>query len=156
VGDGWHADAVRVRIVGTDLPGRAFWSEGSALNDVHVALQVGPEPHGLVRGDAARAEWDVDVRLVVTADGCVDFRGPAVHGRRGNRFLYLTWGNVGPNGDFEMFRRAKLMLDRIDPELVSSAEQQDRRLVGSIRLTDARGGPTCARVGPPQLEWVLV
>jgi hypothetical protein len=52
-----------------------------------------------------------------------------------------------------MFRRAKLILNRIDPELVGEAERQGRPLVGTVRLTDSRGGPRCARVDPPDLEW---
>jgi len=27
-----------------------------------------------------------------------EFRGPAVQGKRGDRFVYLTWGNVGADG----------------------------------------------------------
>ena len=42
-----------------------------------------------------------------TDEGAIDFGGPFVHGRKGERFLYLSWGAVDP--DFEMFRRAKLV-----------------------------------------------
>ena len=44
----------------------------------------------------------------------MDFKGPAVHGERGDRFLYLTWGDVDDYAHFRRFRRAKLMLNRID------------------------------------------
>ena len=69
-------------------------SEGVPLHNVHVAVQVGKEPVGLVRGDADSARWEIEVRTVI-ADGGVDLRGPAVFGKRGERFLYLTWGDVG-------------------------------------------------------------
>ena len=82
----------------------------------------------------------------------LDFRGPAVQGKRGERFIYLTWGNVDATNGFEMFRRAKLMLDRIDPELIESAAR-DGRLAATVDLTDDRGGPRCARVDPPALAW---
>ena len=108
-----------------------------------------------VPGDAIAAHWDLDVQVVLGSDASVDFRGPAVQGKRGDRFLYLTWGNVDNHGRFEMFRRAKLMLNRIDRELVSSAEQEQRPLVATVRLRDAYGGPRCARVDPPDLEWKL-
>jgi uncharacterized protein DUF5990 len=147
---------VRVVIEGFDLPGRTFCDpDGKTLDSVHVGVQVRREPQDLVAGDAARARWEVDVGVVTGPDGSLDFRGPAVHGKRGERFLYLTWGNVDNLGHFHMFRRAKLMLDRIDPGLVGEAERQERRLVGAIRLTDARGGPRCARVDPPDLEWTI-
>jgi hypothetical protein len=147
---------VRVVIEGFDLPGRKFGDpDGNPLDDVHVGVQVGPEPHELVAGDAAGARWELDVSVVTGPHGSFDFKGPPVHGKRGDRFLYLTWGNVDADGHFEMFRRAKLMLNRVDPELVGEAEQHQRRLVGTVRLTDSHGGPRCARVDPPDLEWAI-
>jgi hypothetical protein len=44
------------------------------------------------------------------------------------------------------------VLDRIDPAVVRRAEQSGE-LVADVTLTDACGGPTCARVDPPMLEW---
>lgn len=147
---------MRVVIEGFDLPGRRFCDpDGNPLDDVRVGVQVRREPHDLVAGDAARARWEIDVGLVTGPDGSWDFRGPAVHGKRGDRFLYLTWGNVDALGHFRMFRRAKLMLDRIDPGLVGEAERHGRPLVGAVRLTDAHGAPRCARVDPPDLEWSI-
>ena len=147
---------MRVVIEGVDLPGRTFCDpDGRRLDDVCVGIQVGQEPCELVRGDAIAAHWDLDVRVVLGSDESVDFRGPAVHGKRGDRFLYLTWGNVNNHGIFEMFRRAKLMLNHIDLELVSSAEREQRPLVGTVRLREAHGGPRCARVDPPDLVWTL-
>jgi hypothetical protein len=140
---------VRLRIEGHRLPGRVFCE----CRNVHVALQVRQSPEGLTPGDAPSAVWDLDVALVVTDEGSVDFRGPAVHGKRGERFLYLTWGDVGDDGSFEMFRRAKLMLNRVDPELILDADRQDLPLVARVELTDGRGGPRCARVDPPAIAW---
>jgi hypothetical protein len=79
---------VRIVIEGRNLPGRHF----AEHDNVHVALQVRSDPEGPVPGDASSARWETVVRRV---DG--DVRGPAVHGRRGERFLYLTWGD--PHGD---------------------------------------------------------
>jgi hypothetical protein len=59
---------------------------------------------------------------------------------------------VQADGSFAMFRRAKLMLDRIDPHLVAHAEAAGE-LVADVVLTDAHGCPTCARVDPPMLVW---
>jgi hypothetical protein len=130
---------VRIVIRGHQLPGRQC---GSHTN-VYVGLQVGSRAEGLVAGDALAAEWEAEVR-VVEQDLGRDFRGPAVHGKRGERFLYLTWGS--PTGDdWGMFRRAKLMLD---PAYAEAAV-----LVGTLALTDAKGGPLCARVVPPAIEW---
>ena len=107
---------------GSDLPGREFSCDGVERDNVHVAVQVGKEPDDLARADAADAVWTVDVRTVAVPDG-FDLRGPAIHGRRGERFLYLTWGQVGTDGRFEMFRRAKLMVADIDPDLLRTASE---------------------------------
>ena len=147
---------MEISIHGHHLPGRHFCrADGSPLDDVHVGVQERAEPTGLVAGDAESATWHVHVRVIAGDGGQLDFRGPAVQGKPGERFVYLTWGNVGPDGEFEMFRRAKLMLNRIDPDLVRSAEAAGRPLRATVDLTDARGGPRCARVDPPALIWSL-
>ena len=143
---------MRVVITGVNLPGRVFCCpDGSEMENVHVGVQLRRDPAQLVRGDATEARWELDVD-VVDKDGLLDFRGPAVQGKRGERFIYLTWGNVDATNGFEMFRRAKLMLDRIDPELIESAAR-DGHLAATVDLTDDRGGPRCARVDPPALAW---
>ena len=143
---------MRVVITGVNLPGRVFCRpDGSEMENVHVGVQLRRDPAQLVRGDATEARWELDVD-VVDKDGLLDFRGPAVQGKRGERFIYLTWGNVDATNGFEMFRRAKLMLDRIDPELIESAAR-DGHLAATVDLTDDRGGPRCARVDPPALAW---
>jgi hypothetical protein len=145
--------AVRVVIVGRNLPGRRFAADGVSRDHVHVGLQERSDPVGLVAADADAARWELDVRVVATEEGDRDFRGPAVHGRRGERFLYLTWGDVGADGSFGMFRRAKLVLDRVEPRLVDTAERTGRPLEATVDLTDDRGCPRCARVDPPAISW---
>ncbi len=83
--DRTYPGVMRLLIRGHRLPGLTC---GSYTN-VHVGLQVRSEPVGLVSADAAAAEWVTEIH---TEDG--DFRGPAVQGRRGERFVYLTWGTV--------------------------------------------------------------
>ena len=129
---------MRVVINGHRLPGRRC----GRYHDVHVALQVGSRAEGLVPGDADSARWEADVR-VVELDDERDFRGPAVHGRRGERFLYLTWGEFDGT-DFSMFRRAKLMLSD-----VPTADE----VVADVDLTDDTGMPCCARLHDPVLRW---
>ena len=121
------------------------------MDNVHVGVQLRRDPAQLVRADEPEARWDVDVEII-RKDGALDFRGPAVQGKRGDRFIYLTWGNVGPNDDFEMFRRAKLVLDRVEPELIESAALAGRLDV-VVDLTGGDGGPRCARVDPPAIAW---
>ncbi|MCU1390587.1 MAG: hypothetical protein JWL72_3925 [Ilumatobacteraceae bacterium] len=142
-----------VVIRGHDLPGRMFRVAAVPVHNVHAGVQVREVAEQLVPGDAPSATWTLDVRVKVADGGGLDFAGPAVHGRRGERFLYITWGDVGADGGFAMFRRAKLMLDAIDTDLVRAAQSIGHRLVATIGLTDAHGGPRCARVDPPALQW---
>ena len=129
---------MRVRLVirGHHLPGRSC----GPFRDVHVGLQVRRDPSALVPGDAEGAEWVVDIGT----DGG-DFRGPAVHGPKGGRFVYLTWGAY-TGGRFTMFRRAKLMLD----DLPRDADE----VTVEVHLTDDAGLPRCARLRPPAIRVV--
>jgi Family of unknown function (DUF5990) len=129
---------VRLRIEGHHLPGRRC----GAYDDVQVALQVRSDPVDPVPGDAATAGWETDVQVVDGPQGR-DFRGPAVHGKRGERFVYLTWGDTS-TGDFAMFRRAKLMLAD-----APAAEE----VTASVHLTDECGMPRCARLREPAVQW---
>jgi hypothetical protein len=124
---------MRVVITARDLPGRTWEDQ----DDIHVGIQVGRTAADLVPGDADGASWETDVEP--TADG--DFRGPAVQGKKNERFLYLVWV-AGPQR--EMFRRIKLML--ADAPVGTTAR-------ASLSLTDPRGGPVCGRVKPPAVVW---
>ena len=81
-----------------------------------------------------------------------DFRGPAVHGRRGERFVYLTWGDLSGGGfDDVPAGQADARRGSI-PALVAEARGQGR-LVADVVLTDEKGVPRCARVDPPAVRW---
>jgi hypothetical protein len=134
-----------IRIVGTKLPGRVC----GPYHDVFVGLQVGKEVVQLVEADAARAVWETEATL---AGGVV--RGKAVHGGRGERFLYLSWGGREGGAKPAMFRRAKLQLDVVDAALLArAAGDPGRVLEAELGLTDAEGMPRCASVRPPLVTW---
>ena len=78
-----------------------------------------------------------------------------MQGRRGDRFLYLCWGHEGrDDGEFELVRRAKLLLGVLDPAEMLDASDDDV-LVARLSLVDAQGGPVCAAVRPPAIRWTL-
>ena len=144
-----------VRIEATDLPGRAC-APGDAparYENVHVGVQRGREPYELVPGDAAGATGQFELTTRSTPDGPLDVGGPFAQGRRGDRFLYLTWGTVDADGTFSMFRRAKLHLTDVDPAVQARAAAGEAPLVARLALTDDCGLPLCARVRPPRLTW---
>ena len=51
-----------------------------------------------------------------------------------------------------MFRRAKLVLDAVDPRVLDAAARTGR-LTARLGLSDAHGRPLCAAVRPPRVEW---
>jgi hypothetical protein len=146
---------VHIRIEGSDLPGRRDGAEADLLRrgNVHVGVQRKAEVVDRVPADAAAAAWEFDVTSR-EVDGLLDVGGPYVHGRPGARFLYLSWGAVA--GDtFTSFRRAKLLFGDIPTEVLRTAHADGVILVARLGLTDAAGGPRCARVRPPDIVWLL-
>jgi len=141
--------SLRIRIEGTNLPGRTF----DGHDHVHVGVQCRSDAVDLVPGDAPEAIFEFDVEVLPDDGGGWDFRGPYVHGKRGERFVYLTWGDRPPGGGFAMFRRAKLHLSCLDPALITQSAESGHRLVARLGLTDGRGGPRCASLRPPALAW---
>ena len=136
-----------LQIRGYHLPGRVWQSGDEHYDNVHVGIQVGKEPRELVRADAETASWTIPIE-VVAREGGLDFRGAAVQGKRGDRFVYLTWGDVDEDGAFTMFRRAKLMLADLEPLAADDTPQ----VIARLDLTDECGGPRCARLKPPALR----
>ena len=146
---------MQIRIEGSDLPGQRGGTEADALRrgNVHVGVQRRAEVVDRVPADAPHASWEFEV-AGREVDGLLDVGGPYVHGRPGARFLYLSWGTV--DGEtFTMFRRAKLLFGDIPTELLRAAYEGAGPLVGRLGLTDADGGPRCARVRPPDIVWQL-
>jgi hypothetical protein len=134
---------MEIVVEGTDLPGG---------DDVFVGVQVGKDVVDIVPATGSTVRWTVDVDVVATPNGELDVRGRAVHGRRGDRFLYLSWGTrAGANG-FTMFRRAKLMLDAVDQDTLRAAGRGGG-LLASLTLTAPDGSPRCAAVRPPDISW---
>jgi hypothetical protein len=147
---------MHVRIEGFALPGRSCEpaDAGRRYENIHVGIQQKRDVVELVAGDADSATWSFEVTTRVDNSGATDFGGAFVQGRRGERFMYLSWGTVDDSNGFTMFRRAKLLFADVDPELVRDAIDRRGTLVGRLGLTDRCGHPRCARVRPPDIEWI--
>jgi hypothetical protein len=147
---------MQIRIEAFDLPGRTCGASPDfpGYDNIHVAVQRRDrrdELLGLHPGDAPSAVWTLDCTATPTATG-IDLRGPYIQGRPGARFIYLSWGTVDESGAFTLFRRAKLMLDGIAPDIADAATRTGL-LLGRLSLTDAKGHPLCAHVRPPLIAW---
>ncbi|MEV6769172.1 DUF5990 family protein [Nocardia sp. NPDC051030] len=126
-----------------DLPGYA---------NIHVGVQRKDRPGELLelqRGDAASVAWSLECKAVEGPAG-LTLRGPYIQ-NRGGSFVYLSWGEVDAEGGFHMFRRAKLWLDAVDPDVMAAAIDAGM-LVARLDMTDVKGNPVCASLRPPRLE----
>jgi hypothetical protein len=146
-----------IRIEGSDLPGRTC-GPGPDFPDghhnIHVAIQGRKGQQdllGLVGADAESAAWDLDCE-VVSPPPAADLRGAQIQGSPGERFIYISWGVLDEAGGFRMFRRAKLSLDSVPPEVMAAA-CDNGILLGRLGLTDDKGWPVCAAIRPPRIEW---
>ena len=149
---------MRIRIEGVDLPGSSC-GPGPQRPEGHFNIHVGVQRRGkpaellgLAPGNAPAVTWTLDATVTSAADGGLDVKGPYLQGPPGGRFIYLNWGTVDAPGTFTMFRRAKLRLDAVPPELLRDAQRQGF-LVARVTLTDPKGNPVCASLGPPFIEW---
>jgi len=151
-GKGVGMVAVQLNIVGRRLPGSSW----SGRSGIHVGLQREDEVVNLVNGDEGEAVFDVDLDVVAGADGQPDFRGDFVHGRRGERFVYLSWGEVDDTGTFTMFRRLKLHLMPLVEQCTAERVLSAKRIQAVLELTDTKGRPLAASVRPPWVTWRLL
>lgn len=146
-----NVTTIPVRIVGQNLPGLRFCEHEA----VHVGVQRESREHVIdpVPGDAAEAVFSFTITVVRSDDGQIDFRGPVVQGKRGARFLYLSWGDLSPDGQFQMFRRAKIHLSALADLDLATAAETGTAMEAVVNLTGPRGGPVCANLRPPQIIW---
>jgi hypothetical protein len=142
---------MRIEIRGRTLPGLVC----GPYTNIHIAIQRVRDNIEAFPANANSVSWNFDCRTVET-DGGIDFRGDYVQGKRGERFVYLSWGEVDAEGRFTMFGRIKLMLDGVPAQTLSRALQPGTRLLGSLELTSPKGGPRYAAVRPPAIEWTAV
>jgi len=148
---------MKIRVLGLNGPGTRFpdlaHSE-TCYENVHVGIQKGKEVVEPFPGDASKARWEFEAKLV-EKDAGLDLRGEFIQGRPGERFIYLSWGVLGPGGGFEMFRRAKLMLAPVDEDIMRKAEGEGSVLIAEVPLTADDGSPVCAALRPPRVQWSL-
>jgi hypothetical protein len=142
-----------IRIEGTRLPGASCGpspQRPGGHHGIHVGLQRRNKPGellGVIPGDAPAAMWTLEAMATPSPDGTTDLKGPYIQGPLGERFIYLNWGTVDRPGEFALFRRAKLWLNAVPADVLSSAAESGA-LVGRLGLTDVKGNPLCASVRP--------
>lgn len=83
-----------------------------------------------------------------------DFGGAFVHGKPGERFLYLSWGYRDSSTDeWRIVGRTKITLMTITEEDVRTALQSRQPLVLSVSLTDDKGKTRTASLPKNEILW---
>jgi hypothetical protein len=75
----------------------------------------------------------------------LDFAGPFVQGKVGERFIYLCWG-TRQGEHWQTALRAKFPLRYLSEKQVSDALETGQPFRVSIDMTDAKGKPVCATI----------
>ena len=141
---------MQILIEGTDLAGRAV---GTGRNvNVGVQRRGKAEWLDLQPGDAPSVRWELTATASLRPDGVLDALGPYVQGGPGERFIYLSWIDLGESGEFTQIGRTKLWLNAVPADVAAAAIKADR-LIGRLPLTTEKGGPVLASVRPPRITW---
>lgn len=108
------------------------------------------DPVSADRTSVFEIEFDIEFE-----GSTVDFKGAYVHGKRGDRFLYLAWGVPDSAEPFVMFARAKIKLGDLDIDLVRQAVSDGVGLVCEVAATNDRAQPASGTIKPPAASWSL-
>ena len=143
---------VRVVLACEGVPVHRF--EGcDGRREIRVELQT-KEGHEAGTPDGKSSfRWTTEIIAKTGADGSLDFAGPAVHGKRGERFFYLGWSG-DKNGRREMFRRIKIHLRDVTPAQLARVVTTGGALVARVHAVAKDGGPACASV-PILGGWIV-
>lgn len=133
----------------SDFPGLPF--EGRAA--VYLGIQFKQEILDETPTTVQEKIFDLHVKITEGKDGRPNFTGPYVHGKTGDKFLYLVWFMKTSIGN-EGFRRAKIKLNALSWSQIRKAQAEGSPLRAQISLTDAQGGPICASLKPPYIQWL--
>ena len=136
---------VNVTIVAIDPPFAAGDGVLFGLQSRHVVDDPLPA--------STTTEFHTTIDVVRTANSGVDFVGEHVHGRRGDRFIYLAWGIPDPTEPFVMFARAKIKLGHIPADLLSVSVNSGQPLIAELQATNPKGQPASGTIKPSSIDW---
>lgn len=136
--------SVIVRLICENWPQDSF-AGFDGRQDIRAELSTrnGPEA-GTSHGTSAVA-WTTEMSLKPLPNGAIDFTGPAVEGKRGERFFYLSWSSRTFHGR-ERFRRTKIPLRGLTAESLNRLPKTGGTLTARISALARDGGPACATV----------
>ena len=147
--------SVGIRLACTGWPEHRFEGLGFGRN-IRVELQTrdGHEPGR--PAEEQGLQWITSVAVKRLKEETLDFAGPAVHGKRGERFFYLSWsGETG--GARVRFRRLKIHLRAVKSAQWTAALQPGAKMLLQARVHAVAkdGGPACASVSLLDGGWTI-
>ncbi len=149
-----HGDGcpLQVNLICEGWPSDRF--EGfDGRSDIRATLQTKDSHEVGASAEQNSVKWTTEITTKTAADGALDFAGPAVHGKRGERFFYLSWSG-DKNGRREMFRRIKIHLRDVTPAQLARVATTGGTLLARVHAVAKDGGPACASV--PILDgWIV-
>jgi hypothetical protein len=140
---------ITIEITCTHLPGTQWEGRGP----LYLGIQRGDEIREAAPADSKRAVFLPVLRVRKHTDGSANFLGPFAHGPRAGRFIYLNWVIQRDGVLVQMIGRVKLLLSHIDWPRVEKALAQKKTIKVTVPLTNAKGGPVFASVGPTLAKW---
>ena len=141
------ARTLALRIVGEQPPGATC----TGPDTIYLGIQRSKEVIDAVPSRTPAPCFYAEVDLI-ESDGVQDYRGPFVHGPKGDRFLYLAWID-GPGRP--LVARIKIRLGDIAPALIAEAVAASQSLVGHLQVSDALGRPRSGSIRPPEITWTV-
>lgn len=143
-----------LQIHGESLPG------ATVAGRTHVRLGIqngvnGEDVEQDVPGDAETARFTAEIRVKRNAkDGRPMFSGPYVFGRSKEQFLYLSWGERGEGGRWEMFARIKIPLYSLGWDQIMKAVDTGQPLEVTVNLMNSNGKPVSGSLKDHQMRWM--
>ncbi len=123
--------------------------------NAHHGVSFGPQSKTAVEDPVPAIKttaFDLDID-VIDAGGALDFKGVWVHGKKFDRFLYLSWGIPGPSEPFLMFARAKVKLADIPDHVLAHGLEPGRLVVCDLQATNSKGQPSSGTLRAPVVHW---
>jgi hypothetical protein len=101
---------------------------------------------GLQRSSKGDLSFELEVELKPPAgkSAALDFKGPFVQGKAGERFFYIDIGTYAGQTNAQYSRKLKIPLRGISKSAAQSAIRAGEPLQTSIAGTGKDGGPACA------------
>ncbi len=141
---------VTIEVICRNLPGSCFvdpYNTAAGKHEpVYLGIQKGNEVIEAVPADRKKVTFRPVFRITRQPGGSPNFLGPFAKGTPQERFFYLSWGVMGPNGEFAMFRRAKIHLNHLTWDHLQAALDKNRPLKVVIDMTGKKGDPICGSI----------